>query len=65
MKSIKLRSIIDNRYLVIICRLLVGGIFVTSGIIKLIEPIEEFIAIGRQWDIISDPWLTWFITLLV
>ncbi len=60
----KLQTLLNNKYLVIICRVVVGGIFILAGASKLVEPIAEFIAIGRSWDIIPDPLLTWYMTLL-
>ena len=59
-----LKKLLQNKYLVFVSRILVGGIFTYAGIIKLSEPIEDFISIGHQWDIIGDPMLTWFITAL-
>src|SRR3990167_7831937 len=59
-----LQAVINHKVIVLIARLAVGGIFVFAGIIKLFEPIEEFIAIGHQWAILPDPLLTWYITLL-
>ena len=47
-----------------VARLSVGGVFAAAGGIKLTEPIEDFIAIGHQWEILPDPFLTWYITAL-
>lgn len=60
----KLKTLLNNKYLVVVCRVVVGGIFILAGASKLVEPIAEFIAIGRSWDIIPDPFLTWYMTLL-
>jgi uncharacterized membrane protein YphA (DoxX/SURF4 family) len=60
----QIQKLLNNKYLVVACRVIVGGIFVLAGITKLLEPIEEFIAIGRSWDIVPDPLLTWYMTLL-
>lgn len=60
----RLTQLINNPVLGIICRVIVGGIFVFAGLLKLLQPIEEFIAIGRSWNIIADPWLTWYMTSL-
>lgn len=60
----KLTQLINNQYVTVVSRLVVGGIFTYAGVIKVIEPIEDFIAIAHQWNIIPDPFLTWFITLL-
>lgn len=47
-----------NKHLVLIFRLVVGGVFVLAGVSKLIAPLAEFIAVANQWEILSDPWLT-------
>lgn len=57
-------KLLNNKYLVVVCRVVLGGIFIFAGISKIIEPIAEFIALGRSWDIIPDPLLTWYMTLL-
>lgn len=56
--------LVRNRYVIALSRLVVGGIFVLAGIAKLMEPIEDFITIGRQWDILPDPLLTWYVIAL-
>ncbi|MBI2415437.1 MAG: DoxX family membrane protein [Candidatus Kerfeldbacteria bacterium] len=58
------KNIWNNHWVVIISRGLVGGIFVLAGLAKLTQPIEEFIGIARQWNIIADPWLTWYVTIV-
>lgn len=60
----KIRTLINNKYLVVVSRLVVGGVFVFAGVTKIMEPIEDFIAIARGWDIVPDPLLTWYITAL-
>lgn len=35
-----------------------------AGISKLLEPPAEFIAVVRAWDILGDPWLSWYAELL-
>ena len=47
-----------NNYLVVIFRIIVGGIFVLAGVSKLIAPLVEFIAVADAWGILPDPWLT-------
>lgn len=60
----QIQKLLNNKYLIIVCRVVVGGIFILAGVSKLIEPIAEFIALGRSWDIIPDPLLTWYMTML-
>lgn len=60
----RIQQLINNPIVITVCRVMVGGIFIFAGLLKLLEPIEEFIAIGRSWDIISDPLLTWYMTAL-
>lgn len=55
---------LNNQYLILGNRVVVGGVFIAAGAVKLFEPIEDFIAIGRQWEIIPDPLLTWYMTAL-
>lgn len=52
------------KYAVFGSRIVVAAVFIGAGVIKLIEPVEEFIAIAREWNIIGEPFLTWYITLL-
>ncbi len=47
-----------NKYLVVIFRIIVGGVFIVAGVSKLIVPLEEFIAVADAWGILPDPWLT-------
>ncbi len=48
-----------------VCRGIVGSVFIVAGVLKIIQPIDAFIAIGRQWNILPDPFLTWYIMALV
>ncbi len=59
-----LKKLINNKYFVLVSRVVLGGVFVLAGGAKLMEPIADFIAIGRSWDIIPDPLLTWYMTAL-
>lgn len=59
-----LKNFVSHRYVGIVCRLIVGGVFIAAGMLKITEPIESFIEIGRLWNIIPDPFLTWFMTAL-
>lgn len=59
-----LRTLVDHKLLNVVARVSVGGIFLVAGVIKLFEPIEDFIAIGRSWNIVPDPLLTWYMTAL-
>lgn len=61
----KLRTVLAHRYTGLSCRVIVGGVFIAAGLLKLSQPLDSFIEIGRQWNIIPDPFLTWYITALV
>ena len=57
----KLLQFLRNKYLLVISRLIVGGVFVLAGGLKLFEPIEDFIAIARSWDILPEALIAWYI----
>ena len=53
-----------NKYVVLGLRILIGGIFLAAGLIKTIQPLVEFIAVAKTWNILPDPWVTIYAWLL-
>lgn len=60
----KLKALFQQGYIGILLRIIVGGVFIAAGLLKITEPIDSFIQIGRLWNILPDPWLTWYIMAL-
>lgn len=53
-----------NKYIVLLFRIVVGGVFILAGVSKLIVPLEESIAVAKAWEILPDPWLTMYAWIL-
>lgn len=60
----QLRTLINNRYIVLAGRIIVGAVFIGGGVLKLLHPTSEFIQIVQQWQILPDPLSIWYATLL-
>lgn len=70
-----MEKFLHNRYLFLFCRVLLGGIFIASGLIKIIYPVEEFAAEISQyallpgWSIMAFamvlPWIEFISGLLL
>jgi len=45
---------INNRFIFLACRLFVGGLFVFSGLVKIRQPLEEFIVQVEQYALLPE-----------
>lgn len=62
--GMRLMTGLRHKYTIAVSRLLVGGVFVLAGSTKLLEPIEDFISLAHSWNILPEPFVTWYIVPL-
>ncbi len=53
-----------NKYLIILLRLVLGGIFILSGLLKIFEPREEFIEVLFKFNLLPEFLITPFAIIL-
>ncbi|MFH0952490.1 MAG: MauE/DoxX family redox-associated membrane protein [Patescibacteria group bacterium] len=56
--------LMNNRVIALIARFLLAGIFIASGLTKLMEPREEFIALVKSFAVLPEPAAVVYATLL-
>lgn len=60
----RLRNSSANKYIVFVLRLGLGAIFLLAGLSKTTAPMAEFIGLARQWNILPEPWVVIYATVL-
>ena len=53
-----------NKYLLFVLRIGLGAIFLLAGLSKTTAPIAEFVGLARQWNILPEPWVVIYATIL-